>query len=184
MRLNLERETEDMMGTQLDDFIRRADEAVAGKLSQQEQESLKRELYAAYRRYPETMHIAQATDKGWPEVRAALGSYRDKNEHELAVANAGGVSVSATANASASSDVSIALTNAMRAVEESKLTPEQVGEIQQLILDTKNGARKGLKPFTQKASELLRKAGEYTAPIAEIISIIQAAVQLLPPMQA
>ena len=172
------------MGTQLDDFIRRADEAVAGKLSQQEQESLKRELWAAYRRTPGAYYVAQATEKGFPEVRAALGSYKDALEHEVAVAEAGGTFVSATATANASSDVSIALTNAMRAVEESKLTPEQVGEIQQLILDTKNSARKGLKPFTQKASELLRKAGEYTAPIAEIVSIIQAAVQLLPPMQA
>ena len=46
------------MGTQLDDFIRRADEAVAGKLSQQEQESLNRELLAAYRRNVAAMHIA------------------------------------------------------------------------------------------------------------------------------
>ena len=168
------------MGAQLDEFIRRADEAVAGNLNQQQQDSLKRELFSAYRRYPETMHIAQATEKGWPEVRAALGSYKDKNEHELAVAYAGSVSVSATANASASADVGIALSNAMRAVEESGLTTEQVGEIQQMMLDTKLAATKGIKPFTRKASELIRKAGEYTAPIVEIIAIIQAAVQLLP----
>ena len=171
------------MGTQLDDFIRRADEAVAGKLSQQEQESLKRELFAAYRRNVATMHIAQATEKGFPEMRAALGSYKDTLEHEVAVAEAGGTFVSATATASASTEVSIALADAMRAVEESDLTPEQVGEIQQMMLETKYAATKGLKPFTRKASELIRKAGEYTAPIAEIIAIIQAAVQLLPPMQ-
>lgn len=171
------------MGTQLDDFIRRADEAVAGKLSQQEQESLNRELFAAYRRNVAAMHIAQATEKGFPEIRAALGSYKDTLEHEVAVAEAGGTFVSATATASASTEVSIALADAMRAVEESDLTPEQVGEIQQMMLETKYAATKGLKPFTKKASELIRKAGEYTAPIAEIIAIIQAAVQLLPPMQ-
>lgn len=171
------------MGRQLDEFIRRVDDAVAGKLSQQEQHSLRSELYAAYRRTPGAYHIAQATEKGFSEIRAALGSYRDTLEHELAMAEAGGTSVSATATANASTDVSIALSNAMRAVEESKMTPEQIGEIQQMMLDTKYAATKGLKPFTQKASELLRKAGEYTAPIAEIIAIIQAAVQLLPPIQ-
>lgn len=167
------------MYEQLNDFIGRVDAALAGKLDVREQNSLKSEIYAAYRR--SAYHVAKATEKGFPEMRAALGSYRDALEHEVAVAEAGGTSVSATATANASSDVSIALGNAMRAVEESGLTPEQVGEIQQMMLDTKLAATKGVKPFTRQASELIRKAGEYTAPIAEIIAIIQAAVQLIPP---
>lgn len=169
------------MYEQLDEFIERVQGAIEGKLDTQEQESLKKEIFAAYRKNPDTYGIAQATEKGFPETRAALRAYKDKMGHELAVANAQAGSISVSASANATTDVSIALSNAMRAVEDSKLTPEQVDELQQLMLETKRDARKGPTAFATKAAELLRKAGEYTAPLAEIIAIIQAAAPLIPP---
>lgn len=177
------------MYEQLDEFIERARDAVAGRLGGDEETSLRGEIYNAYRMDRRSMQTAKVAinDKPWPQVLAALRAYRDTLEHELAVANAtaGNISVNASAEAiaKASFDVNDAIYFATRVVEASDMTTEQKGELQQLMLDTKNSARKGPRAFAEKAAELLRKAGEYTAPLAEIIAIIQAAVQLLPQMQ-
>ena len=72
---------------QIEIFIDQVEEAIAGNLDNSQERELKNSIYRTYAYNNNTGFIARAVNNdGWKQVLATLRDYRDRLDHELAVA--------------------------------------------------------------------------------------------------
>lgn len=80
---------------QIEEFIDQVEKAIAGQLDDSQELELKTSIYRTYAYNNDTGFIARAANNdGWRQVLATLRDYRDRLDHELAVAQASSGNVS------------------------------------------------------------------------------------------
>lgn len=171
--------------TQIDDFIRRCEEAASGSMERDEQKELYMALYTAYRMTKELWEVCKRAEAfQWRAAADALRAYRDKLDHELAMAQAaaGIVSVNANASSTASAHAS-AYVDAVAGLETiESLDDEDRAELEKLMLDVKSAKDKTLLGVAaEKLVEVAVEKGVETLPwvlpvIVEAVAKLTGAV--------
>lgn len=166
---------------QVEAFISQVDEAIAGRITRTDEAELRNSIHRTYSGSPNTGFIARANiDSGWKQVRDALCEYRDRLDHELAVAQAAGGVVSVSANSSSTAVAhASAYAEAVAGLEGiESLTDEDRVELENLMRDVKAAKDKTLLgKAAEKLVEVAVEKGVETLPWVLPV-IIEAAAKL------